>query len=68
MWISVTKKDGVLYWRIIFPELLPLTADTSKFDKVFILIEHDSSLELTNQNRLNIYHLRTKNRKFKYNE
>lgn len=49
-------------------ELLPLTADTSQFNKVFIPIEHDFSLELANQNSLNIYHLRTENRKFKYED
>lgn len=49
-------------------ELLPLTADTSQFNKVFIPIEHDFSLELANQNSLNIYHLRTENRRFKYED
>lgn len=49
-------------------ELLPLTADTSQFNNVFIPIEHDFSLELANQNSLNIYHLRTENRKFKYED
>lgn len=48
--------------------LLPLTADSSKFDKVFIPVEHDFSLELANQNSLNVYHLRTENRKFKYED
>lgn len=51
-----------------FQELLPLTADTSKFDNVFIPIEHDLSLDLVNENKLNIYHLRAENRQFKYEE
>lgn len=51
-----------------FLELLPLTADSSGFDKVFVPIKHDFSLNLPNENQLEIYHLRTENRKFVYSE
>lgn len=51
-----------------FKELLPLTADISRFDNVFIPVEHDFSLNLVNENKLNIYHLRAENRQFKYEE
>lgn len=51
-----------------FQELLPLTADTSRFDNVFIPVEHDFALNLVNENKLNIYHLRAENRQFKYEE
>lgn len=51
-----------------FQALLPLTADTSRFDNVFIPVEHDFSLNLVNENKLNIYHLRAENRQFKYEE
>lgn len=51
-----------------FQKLLPLTANTSKFDDVFIPVEHDFSLNLVNENKLNIYHLRTENRQFVYKE
>lgn len=47
---------------------LPLTADTTRFDKTFIPIEHDFSLGLSNQNSVHIYHLRTENRKFMYKD
>lgn len=49
-------------------EILPITADGSLFDKVFIPVQHDFSLELANENSLNIYHLRPENREFKYEE
>lgn len=49
-------------------EILPLTVDAEGFDKVFVPLEHDFSLELPNGNQLNIYHLRIENRKFVYNE
>lgn len=49
-------------------ELLPLTADETDFNKVFIPLEHDFSLELVNENKLEIYHLRAENRKFNYED
>lgn len=58
----------VLKLENIISEILPLTADTSQFNRVFIPIEHDFSLELANENNLNIYHLRTENRRFKYED
>jgi hypothetical protein len=51
-----------------FPELLTLTAETSGFDKVFVPVDHDFSLNLVNKNKLNIYHLRVENRKFIYGD
>lgn len=51
-----------------FTELLPLTAEAEGFEKIFVPLEHDFSLELPNENQLNIYHLRIENRKFVYNE
>ncbi|WP_341878082.1 DUF1837 domain-containing protein [Defluviitalea saccharophila] len=35
---------------------------------MFIQIEHDFSLDLVNENKLNIYHLRVENRKFIYRD
>lgn len=58
----------VLKLENIISEILSLTADTSQFNRVFIPIEHDFSLELANENNLNIYHLRTENRRFKYED
>lgn len=49
-------------------DILPLTADASRFDKVFVPIEHDMCLNLVNDNQLNIYHLRAENRKFVYTD
>ncbi len=51
-----------------FPELLTLTAEASDFDKVFVPLEHDFSLNLVNENKLNIYHLRVENRRFIYRD
>lgn len=49
-------------------DILPLTVEEDGFEKVFVPIEHDLSLELVNENQLNIYHLRTENRKFVYKD
>ncbi|AQM61320.1 DUF1837 domain-containing protein [Clostridium baratii] len=49
-------------------ELLPLTVDETDFNKVFIPLEHDFSLNLANENKLEIYHLRAENRKFNYED
>lgn len=51
-----------------FSELLPLTVDTTGFDNVFIPLNHDFSLNLANENKLEIYHLRAENRKFVYED
>lgn len=49
-------------------DVLPLTVDSNGFDNVFILVNHDFTLDLANENSLNVYHLRTENRKFIYND
>lgn len=47
-------------------KIIPITSEQSKFEKTFISVNHDLSLELKNENRLNVYHLRTENRCFTY--
>lgn len=51
-----------------FSELIPLTVDSDGFRKVFVPIKHDFTLDLANENKLEIYHLREENRKFVYND
>lgn len=60
--------DTVIHMEKEFSELLPFTADANGFDKVFIPLEHDFSLNLANENKLEIYHLRAENRKFSYDD
>lgn len=47
-------------------EILPLSVSSDGFDEVFCKLVHDFSLNLPNENSLEIFHLKKENRKFVY--
>ena len=48
--------------------LLSLSSDTAEFGNTFIELNHDFSLDLPNESRVEIFHLRKSNKSFTYNE
>lgn len=47
-------------------DILPLSSDTTDFNKTFVNMKHDFSLELSNQSSVEIFHLRKSNKAFTY--
>lgn len=47
-------------------ELVSLSVNCEDFDEVFCQLKHDFSLELANENKLEIFHLKKENRGFNY--